>query len=76
LLAFPQLIKKQEESITHLPEKKIVSVFKTKMLSSLSKITKEKKKEMTESDRKVAKTVEKYLNQGEGLTRKDFEKLD
>lgn len=33
-------------------------------------------KEMTESDRSVNKTVVKYLNQGEGLTRKDFVRLD
>ena len=31
---------------------------------------------MTESDRSVNKTVVKYINQGEGLTREDFGKLD
>lgn len=33
-------------------------------------------KEIADGDRSVNKTVTKYLNQGEGLTREDFGKLD
>jgi hypothetical protein len=51
-------------------------MLKSKLISSLSKLTFKKKKEITEGDRVVNKQVEKYLHQGENLTSKDFEKLE
>lgn len=74
-VAFPNLVKPKSDDVAH-PEKKIGSLFKAKMMKSLGRLTAQEKQELNESDRKVAKTVEKYLNQGEGLTIKDFEKLD